>query len=129
MRSAITVTLVPETKAGPFVFSAGLDDAFARTSELGFDAVEIFPSSAAALDVAKVEALMQRHRLSVAAIGTGAGWVVRKLTLTHSDADVRREAKEFVRGIIDVAGSVSAPAIIGSMQGRWEGAVDRKSVV
>jgi sugar phosphate isomerase/epimerase len=129
MRSAITVTLVPETKAGPFVFSSGLDDAFARAAELGFDAVEIFPPSAAALDVAKVDALMKRHRLSVAAVGTGAGWVVRKLTLTHNDADVRREAKEFVRGIVDVAGNVSAPAILGSMQGRWEGAVTREQAL
>lgn len=46
MRAAITVTLVPETRAGPFVFSSGLPDAFARAAALGFDAVEIFPASA-----------------------------------------------------------------------------------
>ena len=129
MRSAITVTLVPETKAGPFVFSEGLADAFSRASELGFDGVEIFPPSAAAIDVANVLALSQRHGLDVAAIGTGAGWVLRKLSLTQEDAALREEAKEFVRDIIDVAAKLSAPAIIGSMQGRWEGAVRREQAL
>ncbi|MGH7944874.1 MAG: TIM barrel protein [Opitutaceae bacterium] len=129
MRSAVTVTLVPETRAGPFVFSEGLADAFSRSSDLGFDAVEIFPPSAPALQVTDVSALMQRHGLKVAAVGTGAGWVVRKLSLTHSDAAVRREAREFIRGIIEVAGGWSAPAIIGSMQGRWDGAATREEAL
>lgn len=125
MQSAITVSLVPETKGGPFVFSDGLADGFARAAELGFDAVEIFPPSAAVLDRAEIAGLVQRHRLRVAAIGTGAGWVVRKLSLTHADPAGRREARDFVRAIIDVAGEFGAPAIIGSMQGRAETAALR----
>jgi sugar phosphate isomerase/epimerase len=129
MRSAITVTLVPETKSGPFVFSNGLADAFAQAANIGFDAVEIFPPSASALNNADVSTLMARHHLSVAAVGTGAGWVVHKLSLTHSDGAVRREAREFIRAIISVAGQWSAPAIIGSMQGRWDAAVSREQAL
>jgi sugar phosphate isomerase/epimerase len=125
MRSAVTVSLVPETKSGPFVFSNGLEDAFLRAAELGFDAVEIFPRSGPELDVTLVSTLVKRHGLRVAAVGTGAGWVVRKLTLTHGDPVVRKQAREFVRAIIDVAASWAAPAIIGSMQGRWDDAVPR----
>lgn len=129
MQSAITVSLVPETKAGPFVFSEGLADGFAKAAELGFDGVEIFPPSAAVLDRAVIAGLVQRHRLRVAAIGTGAGWVVRKLSLTHADAAMRQTAREFVRAIIEVAGEFGAPAIIGSMQGRWEGPVSREQAL
>lgn len=129
MRSAITVSLVPEAKSGPFVFSDGLADACARAAELGFDAVEIFPPSASALKPDDVSALVARHHLSVAAVGTGGGWVVQKLTLTHSDAGVRSAAREFIRAIIDVAGRWSAPAIIGSMQGRWDGTVSREQAL
>jgi sugar phosphate isomerase/epimerase len=129
MRSAITVSLVPEAKSGPFVFSAGLADACAQAAELGFDAVEIFPPSASGIDVAHVSTLIDRHHLNVAAVGTGAGWVVHQLTLSHPDATVRREAREFVRAIIDVAARWAAPAIIGSMQGRWEGAVTREQAL
>jgi sugar phosphate isomerase/epimerase len=126
MRSAITVSLVPETKAGPFVFSEGLDDAFSKSKELGFDAVEIFPRSAAELDVHAVSKLMERHAMRVAAVGTGAGWVVHKLVLTHADAVIRRKARDFVKSIIEVAGKWAAPAIIGSMQGRSDGVVTRE---
>ncbi|WP_414660812.1 TIM barrel protein [Horticoccus sp. 23ND18S-11] len=125
MRSAITVSLVPESKGGPFVFSQGLPDACEHAAALGFDAVEIFPPSAGAIDVADLTRLLERHRLRVAAVGTGAGWVVRKLTLSHGDAAVRQDARAFVRAIIDLAGRFGAPAIIGSMQGRWDAAVSR----
>lgn len=125
MRSAITVSLVPETKGGPFVFSSGLADGCARAAALGFDAVEVFPPAADAPELAELPGLIERHRLSVAAVGTGAGWVVKKLMLTHPDAEVRGRAREFIRAIIDFAGRFSAPAIIGSMQGRWEGGMTR----
>lgn len=125
MRSAITVSLVPQTKGGPFVFSNGLADAFAQAAALGFDAVEVFPPAADAPELAELPGLVERHRLPVAAVGTGAGWVVQKLSLTHATAAGRAQAREFVRAIIDVAGRFGAPAIIGSMQGRWDGEVDR----
>lgn len=129
MRSAVTVSLVPEARGGPFVFWDGLADGFARAAALGFDAVEIFPSSADDVRVDEVRRLCDQHRLSVAAVGTGAGWVKHKLRLTDPDAGVRRQAREFIGQIIDVAGSLGAPAILGSMQGRWEGAVSREQAV
>lgn len=129
MRSAITVSLVPETRGGPFVFSSGLADAFARAAELGFDAVEIFPPGAEAPELREVPALVEQHRLKVAAVGTGAGWVVHKLALTSADAAVRERARGFIRGIVDCAGQFGAPAIIGSMQGRSDGAVAREQAL
>lgn len=125
MRSAITVSLVPEARGGPFVYSAGLEAACADAAALGFDAIEIFPPDAASLDAAAIRALVARHGLAVAAVGTGGGWVRHKLTLTHADPEVRARAAAFIRSLIDVAGALGAPAIIGSMQGRWEGAVSR----
>lgn len=125
MRSAITVSLVPQTKGGPFVFSNGLADAFAQAKALGFDAVEVFPPSPDEPALNELPSLVERHGLRVAAVGTGAGWVAHKLSLTHSDSANRRRARDFIKGIIDVAGGFAAPAIIGSMQGRWEGDIDR----
>ena len=129
MRSAVTVSLVPQAKGGPFVFWDDLADACAQASALGFDAIEIFPPNAAALDLPAIRELVARHRLSVAAVGTGGGWVVEKLTLTHVDASIRRRARDFIHAIIDAAGALGAPAIIGSMQGRWEGTVAREQAL
>jgi len=125
MRSAVTVSLVAEARGGPFVFWDELDHACSRAADLGFDAVEIFPPAADAVEPEKLRALLERYHLRVAAIGTGGGWVVRKLTLTHPDPAVRIAAIEFIGTIVDLAAEFGAPAIIGSMQGRYEGAISR----
>src|SRR5437667_12423643 len=129
MHSAVTISLVPEARGGPFVFWDDLAAGCARAAELGFDAVEIFPTGAGALDVASVHKLLGAHGLKLAAIGTGAGWVKHRLRLTDPDVKVRQEAIEFAGEIIDLAGALGVPAIIGSMQGRWEDGVTREQAV
>ncbi len=125
MRSAITISLVPQAKGGPFVFWDGLADGCERAAALGFDAVEIFSPDAGAINQWELASLLSRHSLRVAAFGTGGGWVAHKLTLTHADPAIRARARAFIGEIIDLAGTFDAPAIIGSMQGRWEGEVSR----
>jgi sugar phosphate isomerase/epimerase len=126
MKSAVTVSLVKEARGGPFVFWDDLPAACAKAKEIGFDAVEIFPPEPDAIEVGGLRKLLSEHRLSLAAVGTGAGWVKHKLLLTDPNPDQRKRAKEFVRGIIDFAGKFGAPTIIGSMQGRWGGDVTRE---
>ncbi|MFO1064095.1 MAG: sugar phosphate isomerase/epimerase family protein [Pirellulales bacterium] len=120
VRSAITVSLVPEAKAGPFVFHDGLQDACQHASQLGFDAIEIFPPSADAVTGGEAARCVKEFGLQVAAVGTGAGWVKHQLSLTSLNPDVRNRALEFIRSIIVAAGGFQAPAIIGSMQGKIE---------
>lgn len=125
IKSAVTISLVEEARGGPFIFWDGLADGCQQAKSLGFDAVEVFPPSSDAVDPAELRSLLDDHGLELAAVGTGAGWVTKKLTLTSNDAGQREEAKAFVRSIIDLAGPFGAPAIIGSMQGRWGDGVDR----
>src|SRR5437763_1608833 len=104
MKSAVTVSLVREAKGGPFVFWDDLPAACAKAREIGFDAVEIFPPQPDAIDAAELRKLLSEHKLSLAAVGTGAGWVKHKLLLSDPDADQRKRAKQFVRQMIDFAG-------------------------
>lgn len=129
MRSAVTISLVPEARGGPFVFWDDLAAGIRKASELGFDAVEIFPPGPEAVDGAVVGPLLAEHRLTLAAVGTGAGWVKHKLRLTDPDAGVRGRALAFVRSIVDAAGALGAPAIVGSMQGRWGDGVEREQAM
>ena len=126
MKSAVTVSLVKEARGGPFVFWDDLPAACAKAREIGFDAVEIFPPEPGAIEAGELRKLLSENKLSLAAVGTGAGWVKHKLLLTDPNPDQRKRAKEFIRGIIDFAGKFGAPAIIGSMQGRWGGDVTRE---
>lgn len=126
MRSAITICLVPEASQGPFVFHTTLADGCAQAARHGFGAVEIFPPSATALDIAELQGALVHHKLEVAAIGTGAGWLIHQWTLTHPDSAIRAKARDFIRAIIDVAAGFGAPAILGSMQGRADVSVGRE---
>src|SRR5687768_10046163 len=121
IQSAITISLVPEARGGPFVFWDGLASGCANAAALGFDAVEIFPRSLEELNAKELRRLLTQHQLKLAAMGTGAGWIAHQLRLTDPDAATRRRAQQFIAGIIDLAGGFGAPAIIGSMQGRAEG--------
>jgi sugar phosphate isomerase/epimerase len=117
IRSAVTVSLVPEARGGPFVFWDDLPAAARRAAQLGFDAIEIFPPDAHFMDPRHLGSLLESINLKLAAVGTGAGRVKHKLHLCLSDAAGRRRARDFIGSIIDFAGQLGAPTIIGSMQG------------
>jgi len=129
MKSAVTISLVAEAKGGPFVFWDDLPGACRHAAELGFDAVELFAPGPDAISPPELAALLKTHSLSLAAVGTGAGWVKHKLCLTSLDEATRLRAKEFIRSMIDFGGPHGAPAIIGSMQGRWGDGVSKEQAL
>ena len=129
MKSAVTVSLVTEAKGGPFVFWDDLPAACRHATELGYDAIELFAPGPDAVSRDELASLLKSHGLGLAAVGTGAGWVKHKLTLTSPDAAIRQKAVAFVKSMIDFGGPHGAPAIIGSMQGRWgEGVTKEQSL-
>lgn len=129
IRSAVTVSLVAEARGGPFVLWDDLPGACKIASELGFDAIELFAPSPDAVKPAHLRMLLEDYNLRLAAVGTGAGWVKHKLLLTAAESSDRSAALDFVRRMIDLGGPFGAPAIIGSMQGRWSEQVDRSTTL
>lgn len=129
MKPAVTVSLVPEARGGPFIFWDDLAGACRKAVKLGYAAIEVFPPSPADLDVDELRKLLKRHRLSLAALGTGGGWVRQRLTLTSSKSAVRKRARKFIQEMIDTAAPFGAAVILGSMQGCAEGDVERSEAL
>jgi len=130
MKSAVTVCLVSEARQGPFVFhgaspAEALDLGCRRAAGLGFDGVEVFPTGAEQLAECGLPGRLATHGLRLAAVGSGAGWVRHKLSLTHAEPRIRTEARDFIEILVNIAADLGAPVIIGSMQGRHEGEVSR----
>ena len=122
MKTAITLSQVPEALAGPFVLRTPLPEAFATAAAIGFDAVELFLPEPGFISVAEVKSLAAEHGLAIAAVGTGAGMLRHGLSITDADENLREAALDFVLAMIDFGGQLGAPAILGSMQGR--GSID-----
>ncbi|HZZ70609.1 MAG TPA: sugar phosphate isomerase/epimerase family protein [Pirellulales bacterium] len=127
LRSAVTVSLVPEARGGPFVYWDDLPAACQSARQLGYDAIEVFAPGPTAISPDALRSLLTEHGLVLAAVGTGAGWVKHGYSLTSSDRAVRRRGCDFIRAMIEFGGANSAPAIIGSMQGRTSAEVDHPS--
>lgn len=118
MRSAITISQVPEASGGPFVLRTPLAEAFAAAASIGFDAVELFLPGPDFVSVTEVRSLAAANGLSIAAVGTGAGMLRHGLSVTDPALEKREAAIDFVLSMIDFGGQLGAPAILGSMQGR-----------
>lgn len=127
MKSAVTVSLVEEVRGGPFIFWHDLPLACQQARELGFDAIEVFPPDASAINTGELTNLLADQQLGLAALGTGAGWVKHRLHFADPSRDKRQQAIDFVKRIIDVAAVFGAGTIIGSMQGRAGDGVSREA--
>ncbi len=129
IKSAVTISLVEQARQGPFVFHGDLADSCQQAGRLGFDAIELFAPSGEAIREAPLRRLLSDQNLRLAAVGTGAGMVVHGLHLCDAEASRREAARDFIRAIIDAGAEYGAPAIIGSMQGRWDQRTDKPTAV
>ena len=118
VRAAVTVSLVPEVRGGPFIFWDGIAAACAAAARHGFHGLEVFPHTAAGVPVDELRSALDDHGLALAAVGTGAGGVVHGLALADPDPAERQRAIGYVRAVIELAAPFGAPAIVGSIQGR-----------
>lgn len=125
IKTAITVSLVEQARGGPFVLWDGVDQGCQTASSLGFDAIELFAPGPDVVPVETLKELLNRHKIEIAAVGTGAGMVIHQLNLCDPDSGRRGQAKAFIQSMIQYGAQFGVPAIIGSMQGRWGGEISR----
>lgn len=129
IKSSITISLVEEAKGGPFVYWDGWEASCQSAKKTGFDAVELFAPSAEVIRSLPIKKTLDDLGLSLAAVGTGGGWVKHKWQLCDADPGIRSKAIDFIKGIIDAGAEHGAPAILGSMQGRWGEGVSRDQAI
>ena len=129
MKSCVTISSVPSLKGGPWILWDNLEKSLETASEIGFDGVELFTSKASIDTNVPLARLLERHNLTVGAVGTGAGKVLHGLTLTDPDSSIRKKAREFIKDMIIFGAELSAPSILGSMQGSYGNDCTRETAI
>lgn len=119
--SAVTISLVEQARGGPFVYWDDFEASVRSAASLGYDAVELFAPAPGFIAAERIRAILDETELKLAAVGTGAGMVIHKLSLTDPAIERRQQARQFIEQMIEYGAEFQAPAIIGSMQGRWGG--------
>lgn len=95
-----------------------------KASRLGYDGVELLVVRPDDLGADEIRTQVSDAGLEVAAIGTGAIYLVDKVTLLASDPNISRAAADRLEALINFAAAVGAPIVtIGSFRGRlaWAG--------
>ncbi len=129
MRSCITLSLVSSLKGGPWILWDDLRKGIQEAAKLGFDGIELFTEGPQAGSPNELAEILEETGLTLGAVGTGAGKVLKGLTLTDPRSEIREQAIRFIQEMIDFGAQYNAPAIIGSMQGTYGDAVSREQAL
>jgi len=120
MRLACAIS-TPEVHPSPPValLSGDFAERLAKASVMGYDGVELMVARPDELDAAALREQVARAGLEIAAIASGAVYMMDGLTLLAADADVAARAAARMDGLIAFAAAVGAPIVtIGGFRGR-----------
>ena len=95
-----------------------------KAARWGYDGVELMVARPDELEAAALRSQIADAGLEVAAIASGAVYMVDKLTLLAADSELMRKAAARLHALIDFAAAVGAPIVtIGGFRGRlaWAG--------
>jgi len=101
------------------LFSGSFSQRLEKAARLGYDGVELMVARPAEIDASDILSQVADSGLEIAAIASGAVYMVDKLTLLAAAADVSRDAERRLEELIQFAALVAAPLVtIGGFRGR-----------
>ena len=114
------------------LLSGTFEERLQKAACLGYDGVELLVVRPDELSAKEISVQVSKVGLEVAAIGTGAVYLVDKLTLLASDPEVSRRATARLNALIEFAAALGAPIVtIGSFRGRlaWAGGPEARDIL
>ncbi len=116
MKSAMVVSL-SATRFQALALREDLEKNLELIHSLGFQGAELAIRNPAEIELKAVKAMLDRFHLEVPALGTGQAFVEEGLSLTSSDPDLRRQARERLVMHLELSAQLKALVIIGLIRG------------
>ena len=133
MKLAFAMSTPEVTAPVPVALASGsFAERLEKAARWGYDGVELMAARPDGLDAAVIRAQVISMGLEVAAIASGAVFLVDKLALLAADSEVMLRAAARLDALIDFAAAVGAPIVtIGSFRGRlaWAGEGARERLI
>lgn len=107
-------------------YQGPLDKSFAELASFGYDGVELMTLDPDRLDWEYVKEQAGKNGLSVALVCTGEIWGQLGLSYTSPREEIRKEAIERTKSIIDFAGYLGANVNIGRVRGQYCGGLKKE---
>ncbi|MGC8825538.1 MAG: sugar phosphate isomerase/epimerase family protein, partial [Anaerolineae bacterium] len=118
----LAVTLITPEVVHPVpvaLFTGTFAERLEKAASCGYEGVELMVQAPAELDAGAIASAIREAGLEAAAIGTGAQFLVDRLTLVSAEAEIERRTFERFCALVDFASAIGAPLItIGSFRGR-----------
>lgn len=117
----------PDTADVPVTFLTGsFEKKLKKAKNMGYSGVEILFSHPENCDCSYVKKVVSKYNLKVSALGTGAIFLLRRITVLNKDKDTREKAEQFFRKLVEIGAQLDAPVTIGSFRG-WLKNLESKS--
>jgi sugar phosphate isomerase/epimerase len=117
---SVSASLEPMSKKTPFMLQGNLRESVNILKELGYDAVELQIRNPRDFKEDWLAEFCGRNAFSVSAIGTGSEFTMNHLSLTSSDAKMRKDTVARMKEHIDLAASLTSDVIVGTVRGNLE---------
>ncbi len=119
----------PDVAVSPDVtaFQGRLENSLDFLAGLGYDGVEFMTLNPDKLDREKIKTELDKRRLMVSLVCTGEIFGQLKLSYMDKSPEVRREAVERSKGIVDFASLLGANINIGRVHGMFHHDVERET--
>lgn len=106
-----------QAKFNAVAFKGDLETNVAKIAGWGYDGVELAIRDPKLIDVDDIQTIIDKHGLTVPAIGTGQAWGEERLSFPDPDPAVRAAAIQRVKDHVPVAAHFGATIIIGLLRG------------
>lgn len=111
----------PDVRPAPGVtaYQGDLEQSFAHVHEAGYEGAELMVCDPARIDLALLDRLCDKYRLTIPMVCTGEVFGQDGLSFTDPDAERRAEAIRRVKAAADVAAHFGAQINIGRVRGGY----------
>lgn len=116
MKYAIVIS-VAKTKFGPIVFKEDLRKNMLKARTIGYDGIEFAVRESKDIKVGEIKKILEDNNLIVLTLGTGQIYFDEGLSFSDPNKNIRIEAVQKVKEIINIAHHFNASIIIGLVRG------------